>query len=192
MSRLCGKLSKPPPKMMKLVVKEKEADRLSRRRDDKDIKSMNRYEYRELKNFCYQYPYWQKQLEELNEDLGASSSGYDDIPASKSMDSAVERKALRMVQLNEKIAMIELAAQSVNRDLAFFILEYCTNPGMSFQRLDGIYGIPCSEATFYRHRREFFLALRDIRDGCRDSRTIRPMRPNWNRRTGQWRKEYKQ
>lgn len=150
--KICGKLSNPPPSG------RREGGR-SLRRDDKDIKSMNRYEYRELKNFCYQYPWWHKQLEELNENLGVSASSYDDVPTAKSMDSAVERKALRMVQLNEKINMVELAAQSVSKDLAFYILEYCTNPGMSFARLDALYGVPCSEATFYRHRTDFFSSI---------------------------------
>lgn len=76
--KICGKLSNPPPSG------RREGGR-SLRRDDKDIKSMNRYEYRELKNFCYQYPWWHKQLEELNENLGVSASSYDDVPTAKSM-----------------------------------------------------------------------------------------------------------
>lgn len=162
------------------------------RRDDKDIKGMTRYEYRELKNFCYQYPNWQKQLEELNEDLGVSAGNYDDLPGAKSLDSAVERRAIRMVQLSEKINAVELAAQTVNKDLAFYILEYCTNPGMSFARLDALYGVPCSEATFYRHRTQFFRALRDIRDGCHPHSRSRSGRSNWDQRHGQWGKERSQ
>ena len=93
-----------------------------------------------------------------------------------------------MVQHNEKINMVELAAQSVSKDLAFYILEYCTNPGMSFARLDALYGVPCSEATFYRHRTDFFRALRDIRNDYKTHSCSRFGRQNWNRKRESWNK----
>ena len=134
------------------------------KRRDNNIAKMNRMRYQELKYYCYQYHDWKNEIKALNKDLGPNGVSYDGMPHVGGTSSAVERKALRLCLLQQKIDMVDEAARKASLELQRFILAYCTNPDMTFRHLEVVEHIPCSQATFYRIRASFFRELSDILD----------------------------
>ena len=105
------------------------------RRDDKPLKRLNRFKYRELNYFCYQYNSWKAQIRDIESELGISGINYDGMPHMHNNESPVENVAIRLALLSSKVDMVEKAARITDAELASAILRYCTTPGMSFQQL---------------------------------------------------------
>lgn len=134
------------------------------KRRDNGIKRLNHMRYQELKYYCYQYRDWKDEIKALNRELGPGGISYDGMPRVGAAGSVVERKALRLCVLQQKIEMVEEAARRASVELQRFILAYCTNPDMTFRHLETVEHIPCSQATFYRIRAEFFRELSGLLD----------------------------
>ena len=66
------------------------------RRDDKPLKRLNRFKYRELNYFCYQYNSWKAQIRDIEGSLGVSGVNYDGMPHAHNNESPVENVAIRL------------------------------------------------------------------------------------------------
>ena len=94
------------------------------RRDDKPLKRLNRFKYRELKYFCYQYDSWKAQIGDIESQLGIAGLNYDGMPHAHNNESPVEDVAIRLALLSSKVDLIEKAARLTDADLAGAIIRY--------------------------------------------------------------------
>ena len=117
------------------------------RRDDKPLKRLNRFKYRELNYFCYQYNLWKAQIRDIEGEIGISGVNYDGMPHAHNNESPIEDVAIRLALLSSKVELIEKAARLTDAELAGAILRYCTTPGMNFQQLCRREHVHCSQAS---------------------------------------------
>lgn len=135
-----------------------------KRRQDREIKGLDRDVYMELKHWCFQYNSWKKELKELNDSLKPSGINNDGMPHAQNTSSLTEKTAIRLVMLQKKIDMLDKAANITNKEFAKYMILYCTNRDMSFDTLQRKYHIPCSKATFFRLRTQFFKNLYELKE----------------------------
>lgn len=50
-------------------------------RRDRPLKKLNKFKYKELAYFCYQYNEWLSQVRDINHNLGVAGVNYDGMPA---------------------------------------------------------------------------------------------------------------
>lgn len=100
----------------------------------------------------------------MNKNLKPDGMHYDGMPKARSISSETERKAIRLVVLQRKIDAVDQAAKTASPDFAKYIVFYCANRDINFNYLKNKMKIPCSEATFFRHRAVFFRILSSILD----------------------------
>ena len=86
------------------------------RRDDKPLKRLNRFKYRELNYFCYQYNSWKAQIRDIEDALGVSGVNYDGMPHAHNYESPVEDVAVRLALLSSKVDLVEKAAKVAEID----------------------------------------------------------------------------
>ncbi|MBS5364577.1 MAG: hypothetical protein KHY23_07670 [Clostridium sp.] len=156
------------------------------RRDDKPLKRLNRFKYRELNYFCYQYNSWKTQIRDIEGSLGVSGVNYDGMPHAHNNESLVEDVAIRLALLSSKVDLVEKAARLTDAELASALLRYCTTPGMSFQQLCKKENVHCSQATFYRKRSEFFCKLDKLKEENFYSELPRKYRAVEKHHRGKW------
>ena len=94
------------------------------RRDDKPLKRLNRFKYRELNYFCYQYNSWKAQIRDIEGSLGVSGVNYDGMPHAHNNESPVENVAIRLALLSSKVDIVEKAARLTDAELASALLRY--------------------------------------------------------------------
>lgn len=130
-----------------------------------DSYGISKYKYRELSNFCYQYPEWLKKIQEITEESNIQSPGYGTSAGSGNTSSKVEKMAVRAVILKNNIELIKKAAkEAAGDDLSEYILLSVTTPEIDYRYLSTIKKMPCSRATFFRIRRKFFYILAELKD----------------------------
>ena len=134
------------------------------KRCDKPLVGMDLDAYHELVHRCYRYKEWKQEIVNINASLNPSSPAYDGMPHTYNTDSLVEKKAIRLAILRGWIDEIEEAARRASREFAPYLIKYCSDRNISFVQLQQHYGIPCSQATFYRYRALFFQHLLFIRE----------------------------
>lgn len=156
------------------------------RRDDKPLKRLNRFKYRELNYFCYQYNSWKAQIRDIEGSLGVSGVNYDGMPHAHNNESPVEDVAIRLALFSSKVDLVEKAARLTDAELASALLRYCTTPGMSFQQLCKKENVHCSQATFYRKRSEFFCKLDKLKEENFYSELPRKYRAVEKHHRGKW------
>lgn len=137
---------------------------MGKKRRDYDIEHIDSDRYRELKYCCYQYSKWKKEIDEINHNLKPSGLNYDGMPRRTNMSSPTEKMATRLIILKKRVECVEEAAKMASKDLAPYILLYCTVRDTSFADLEAKYEIPCSRATFDRSRALFFRHLSKLFD----------------------------
>lgn len=134
-------------------------------RRDRPLAGMDPDVYYELVHRCYRYNSWKAEIACINASLTPSSVAYDGMPhAAHNTDSRTEKKAVRLATLQGWVDEIDEAARRTSREFAPYIIRYCVNRDVSFLMLQNNYGIPCSQATFFRYRSLFFYHLLFIRE----------------------------
>lgn len=130
-----------------------------------DHYEISKYKYRELSNFCYQYPEWLKKLQEINQESNIKSPDLENSVRCGDNASKVEKMALKAASLRNNIDLIKNAAmKAAGDDLAEYILLSVTNPEIDYRYLSTIKKMPCSRSTFFRIRRKFFYTLAEMKD----------------------------
>jgi len=112
--------------------------------------------YRELRNFCLQYPTWKADAESL---LGVSGQKYDAMPHGSGVSDPVARAAEKRERLNEKIQMVENCARMVDGGRWYFALIQNCCMGKPLMSIDPVLFPTSNRNAYYQARRGFFLAL---------------------------------
>lgn len=139
---------------------------------------------RRLRYYCLNYDSWNEQIEEIRANLQPGSPSYDGMPHGTTVSSLVEKKAIKLFLLQDKIDMIHLAAEQADYDLAEPILRYVTSSNITFEALQREYPICCSRATFFRKVGFFYKNLDRLKT---DYRNGRGFRDKWTRKKGRMR-----
>lgn len=121
---------------------------------------IERHRYYELKHFCLQYPIWKDALLSLD---GLERKPFDLAPSktNKTTDPTEKMVETRMY-FSERIKMVEEAASKTDPELAYCILKGVTE-GLSYEKLQARYGVPCCKDSYYKLYRKFFWILSGIR-----------------------------
>lgn len=93
---------------------------------------------------------------------------YDGVKVKSSGNGdTLERVAIRLTELSEKIEMLEAVARETDKDLSEYILRGVTDEQVTYNYLSMVLHIPCSRNTYYSLRRKFYWLLSE-RLGLRD------------------------
>ena len=155
-------------------------------RRDRPLRKLNKFKYKELAYFCYQYNEWLSQIRDIKHNIGVSGVNYDGMPHAHNTASSVENLAIKLVMLSGRVELIEKAAMLTDKELAAALLKYCTTPGMSFRELCSVETVNCSESTFYRKRSEFFVILDKLKEENFYSELPRKYRAVEKHHRGKW------
>lgn len=119
---------------------------------DRDLKLQNYNispdRYRELKYFCKQYREKQLQLRSLTE---LSSPGFDGAGGGNKISDRTGDTALRRIQLEKDLEMIEQSAMEAGSEFYSYILSNVVD-GIRYEHLD----VPMSRRAFFRMKLKFF------------------------------------
>lgn len=123
--------------------------------DKRDL-SLNQYEiskhrYRELYNFCLQYPEW---LEQKRDCYSLSTRPLTGMPNGSGVSDPTAAKAEKAYRLGKNIELVEQTAIEACGTLYPYILTAATE-GMNWELLQP----PCGRRQFYEARRRFFFLL---------------------------------
>lgn len=115
------------------------------------------HRYAELRAFCRQYPDWKVAL--LHETDTVKSPIISDMPLAKgNAGDPTEKLAEKRLKLQEKVDIIEGAAQLAADDLSgYLIRNVCYGENVNY--LITVREMPCSAKSFYDKRRYFFYLL---------------------------------
>lgn len=114
--------------------------------------------YKELCGFCEQYPDWVLWLKRNSDTL--SGKEFDGMPHSKTNSTSDEtaKLAIKRIEIQEKINLIEDTAKEAAPDLwEFLIKSVCYE--QPFWYIRDIMEAPTSRNSFYAKRRYFFYLL---------------------------------
>ena len=127
----------------------------------RDIKldeyKISKFAYRELSNFCLQYPEKIKSLKDLRDPLKAQQ--YSDMPHGSGVGDPTMEAAIRAAQLSKDTELIEQTALETDAGIYQYIILAVTEQGVNYEILKALKGIPCGKNYFYTRRRYFFYQL---------------------------------
>ena len=107
-------------------------------------------------HFCRCYPMWKKELETLPDSSKAITYDSDKVQTSGGYD-VTSALALKRVEIERKINLIDTAAQTVDREIWKWIVKGTTEK-YTFQQLKQ-QGIPCERNYFSKRKSEFYYLL---------------------------------
>jgi len=126
---------------------------LSNRRDLRlDKYEISKYAYRELLNFCRQYPEKKEKLRELR---GLSSSSFNGTPRGNIPGNPTERKAMIAARIAEDCELIEQTAIEADVRIYSWLIKNVTEENLPYECLNP----PIGRRQFYESRRKFFYLL---------------------------------
>jgi hypothetical protein len=121
-----------------------------------DNYNISKYAYRELSNFCLQYPEKKQELLDMRNPLKCQQ--YSDMPHSSSVGEPTAIAAERAVKLSVDTELIEQTAIDTDAIMYQYIILSATQ-GVPYCYLKSLKNIPCYEREFIRLRRLFFYKL---------------------------------
>ncbi len=125
---------------------------------NQDKYGISKYRFRELYYFCLQYWEWRDELKyNLTDTVKAITP--DDMPKIKKISDQTGDLGARRAELSRRCELIEQTAIEADPDLYPYIIKAVTNVGVNYNYLSTIMKMPCSRATWYRKRREFYWLL---------------------------------
>lgn len=124
-----------------------------------DKYNISKYAYRELSNFCLQYPDKIKRLSDLRNPLKAQQ--YSDMPHGSGVGTPTEQAALIAAQLSRDTEMIKQTAIECARELYPWLIDGVT--GVSYYSMNRneypIGRIPIGINKYNTIRRQFYYLL---------------------------------
>lgn len=116
-----------------------------------DKYGISRYAYRELLNFCLQYPDKKLQLEGM---YGPRAVNLTGMPGGGDISDPTAQTAIRTERLRDDVEAIEAAAKEADEAIAPYILRNVSS-GTPYEYMP----VPCGRRQFYEMRRKFFYLL---------------------------------
>lgn len=122
--------------------------------------SIGKYAYRELHNFCLQYPEKKRRLRELESPY--KSPQITGMPSGSGPGDPTGRNAEKAAILSNDIAMIEKAAKMASHsEYDLFLLAMTEDVTWNYMRL--LKNIRMNEKDFNDRRRRFYYLLADMK-----------------------------
>ena len=127
---------------------------------------LTKHRFYEVYHYAMQYQEWKDEYRTTEQTMRGIA--YDGVKVKSSgSGDALERVAIRLTELSEKIEMLEAVAKETDKDLSEYILRGVTDEQVTYNYLSMVLHIPCSRNTYYSLRRKFYWLLSD-RLGLRD------------------------
>lgn len=127
---------------------------------------LTKHRFYEVYHYAMQYQEWKDEYRTTEQTMRGIA--YDGVKVKSSgSGDALERVAIRLTELSEKIEMLEAVARETDKDLAEYILRGVTDEQVTYNYLSMVLHIPCSRNTYYSLRRKFYWLL-SKRLGLRD------------------------
>lgn len=121
---------------------------------------IEKHRYYELKHFCLQYPIWKKAYGAID---GFSKQPIDIFKVkSSSFSNPTEECAIAKEQYGYLMGMVEEAAKDTDPVIGKYILEGVVY-GLSYDKLNARYSVPCCKEVYYSLYRKFFYILNKYR-----------------------------
>lgn len=122
---------------------------------------ITRERYRELLNFCRQYPQWQAELRSLSY---LNAQQYSDMPHGTDVGDPVGRMVERRDRLREKIDLVERVARTVDGGRWYSALIQHVCMGRPLHAINPVLLPTSNRNAFYEQRRAFFVLLNVTRE----------------------------
>ena len=127
---------------------------------------LTKHSFSEVYHYAMQYQEWKDEYRTTEQTMRGIA--YDGVKVKSSgSGDALERVAIRLTELSEKIEMLEAVAKETDKDLSEYILRGVTDEQVTYNYLSMVLHIPCSRNTYYSLRRKFYWLLSE-RLGLRD------------------------
>lgn len=127
---------------------------------------LTKHRFYEVYHYAMQYQEWKDEYRTAEQTMRGIA--YDGVKVKSSgSGDALERVAIRLTELSEKIEMLETVARETDKDLSEYILRGATDEQVTYNYLSMVLHIPCSRNTYYSLRRKFYWLL-SKRLGLRD------------------------
>lgn len=127
---------------------------------------LTKHRFYEVYHYAMQYQEWKDEYRTTEQTMRGIA--YDGVKVKSSgSGDALERVAIRLTELSEKIEMLEEVAKETDKDLSEYILRGVTDEQVTYNYLSMVLHIPCSRNTYYSLRRKFYWLL-SKRLGLRD------------------------
>jgi hypothetical protein len=127
---------------------------------------LTKHRFYEVYHYAMQYQEWKDEYRTTEQTVRGIA--YDGVKVKSSgSGDALERVAIRLTELSEKIEMLEAVAKETDKDLSEYILRGVTDEQVTYDYLSMVLHIPCSRNTYYSLRRKFYWLLSE-RLGLRD------------------------
>ena len=127
---------------------------------------LTKHRFYEVYHYAMQYQEWKDEYRTTEQTMRGIA--YDGVKVKSSgSGDALERVAIRLTELSEKIEMLEAVAKETDKDLSEYILRGVTDEQVTYNYLSMVLHIPCSRNTYYPLRRKFYWLLSE-RLGLRD------------------------
>lgn len=123
---------------------------------------ISKHRHYELKHFCLQYPGWKRKYKMLDE-LNLPAASLERMPSTNEPTDITAVYALKKLQYDEKIKLIERTAMEADSEIGLYILKAVTE-GLSYPYLKTAMNIPCGKDMYYDRYRKFFWLLSRSRD----------------------------
>jgi hypothetical protein len=127
---------------------------------------LTKHRFYEVYHYAMQYQEWKDEYRTTEQTMRGIAYDGVKVKSSGSGDT-LERVAIRLTELSEKIEMLEAVAKETDKDLSEYILRGVTDEQVTYNYLSMVLHIPCSRNTYYSLRRKFYWLLSE-RLGLRD------------------------
>lgn len=127
---------------------------------------LTKHRFYEVYHYAMQYQEWKDEYRTAEQTMRGIAYDGVKVKSSGSGDT-LERVAIRLTELSEKIEMLETVARETDKDLSEYILRGATDEQVTYNYLSMVLHIPCSRNTYYSLRRKFYWLL-SKRLGLRD------------------------
>lgn len=121
-----------------------------------DEYNIGKYAYRELHNFCLQYPYKKQRLADLRSPY--KSPQITGLPHGNDVGQPTESSAERAAVLSEDCEMIEQAALEVNAE-DYQCIVLAVTQDVPWYYLRALKDLKTNEKYFQREQRQFYYLL---------------------------------
>ena len=127
---------------------------------EKNLFWIEKHRYLELRQFCLQYPTWQKAKAAL---IARSGNPGSIAKTSGTLESPVEKIFETICLYDYLIGKVEQAVSYCDIWAQPYVLKGVTK-GWSYETMNAQGRLPCCRALYYKEYRKFFYALNKIRD----------------------------
>lgn len=117
-----------------------------------------KHRYYELKHYCLQYPHWQELYNKLSGRIKTHNQSVVASGENLYPESDVEKWAVICADLNRAMELVDRTCKDASLELHNYLFVGVTD-GVSFNKMQARYDIPCGSDMYYEAYRKFFYLL---------------------------------